>query len=124
MVEFVIWKKQIVFEVKRSARPKVNNFGGISKILNFHQNDLKFEEDLYFRSLNSEPIIFEINMDQKVNIGQISKIVNFHPIHLKFEEDLYFRALNSINQLFWRSTSAKRSTSDKIPKLTIFIQFT
>ena len=58
MVEFVIWKKQIVFEVKRSARPKVNNFGGISKILNFHQNDLKFEKILYFSSLNSTSQLF------------------------------------------------------------------
>ena len=31
----------------------VNNFGEISKILNFHLIDLKFDKDLYFRSLNS-----------------------------------------------------------------------
>ena len=32
---------------------KVNNLGEISEILNFHPIHLKFEEDLYFRSLNS-----------------------------------------------------------------------
>ena len=56
MVEFVIRKKPIVFEVKRSKgqhRPKVNSLGEISKILNFHPIDLKFEEDIYFMSLNS-----------------------------------------------------------------------
>ena len=56
MVEFGIVKKPIVFEVKRSngqRRPKVNNFSEISKVLNFHPIDLKFEEDIYFMSLNS-----------------------------------------------------------------------
>ena len=56
MVEFVIRKNLIVFEVKRAKgqhRPKVNNFGEFSKILDFHPIDLKFEENLYFRSLNS-----------------------------------------------------------------------
>ena len=48
--------RPIIFEVNRPKgqyRPKVNNFGGISKILNFHPNDLKFKEDLHIRSLNS-----------------------------------------------------------------------
>ena len=48
IIEFVIRKKSIVFEVKRSKgqhKQKVNNLGGISKILNFHPIDLKFEED-------------------------------------------------------------------------------
>ena len=56
MVEFVIRKKPIVFEFKRSKgqhRPKGNKLAKISKILNFHPIDLKFEQDLYFRSLNS-----------------------------------------------------------------------
>ena len=56
MVEFVIRKKSTVFEVKMSKgqhRPNVNNFGEISKILNFHPIDLKFEEDIYVGSLNS-----------------------------------------------------------------------
>ena len=73
MVEFVIRKKPIVFEVKRSKdqhRLKVNNLGEISKILNFHPIDLKFEEDLYFRSRNSNnQLFFKVNIDQKVNIG-------------------------------------------------------
>ena len=73
MVEFVIRKKSVVFEIKRSKgqhRPKVNNLGGISKILNFHPIDLKFEKDLYFRSLNStNQLVYEVNMDQKVSIG-------------------------------------------------------
>ena len=60
MVMFVIRKK--VFEEeegflclrsKGQHRPKVNNWGGISKILNFHPIDLKFEEDLHIWSLNS-----------------------------------------------------------------------
>ena len=34
------------------------NIGRISKIVNFHLNDLKFEEDLYFRSLNSTSQLF------------------------------------------------------------------
>ena len=33
--------------------PKVNIYGGISKNLNFHLIDLKFEEDLQIRSLSS-----------------------------------------------------------------------
>ena len=33
------------------------------------------------------PIIFEVNIGQKVNIGQISEVLNFHPIDLKFEQD-------------------------------------
>ena len=63
----------------------------ISKILNFHPIDLKFEEDLVQVTEFNQPFIFEVNMDhevhigQNVNIGQISKNVNFHPIDLKFE---------------------------------------
>ena len=59
MIEFVIRKKPIVFEVKSSKgkhRPKVNNFGEISKFLNFNLMDLKFVEDLDFRSLSSSTI--------------------------------------------------------------------
>ena len=37
---------------------KVNNWYEISKILNFQPIDLKFEEDLYFRSLNSTSQLF------------------------------------------------------------------
>ena len=48
----------------------------------------------------NKPIIFEVNMDQKVIIGHISKIVNFHLIDLKFEKDLYITLLNSNGQLF------------------------
>ena len=44
----------------------VNNLGGISKILNFHPIDLKFEEDLYFTSLNSSSqLFFEVSIDKK-----------------------------------------------------------
>ena len=63
MVEFVISKKPIAFEVKtskRQHRPKVNNWGEISKILNFHPIDLKFEEYLYIWSLNLVKYIFGI----------------------------------------------------------------
>ena len=55
MVEFVIRKKPVVIEVKRST---VNNLGDISKILNFHPIDLTFEEDFYFRSLNLTSQLF------------------------------------------------------------------
>ena len=41
-------------------RTKVNNKGGISKILNFHPIDWKFEEELYIWSMNSPLIIFEV----------------------------------------------------------------
>ena len=66
--------------------------------------------------IRKKTIVFEVNIDQKVNIGQrsttgeISKILNFHPIDLKFEEDLYFTSLNSTRQLFSRSTWTKRTT--------------
>ena len=53
MVEFVIREKPIVFSSKGQHRPKVNNYGGISKNLNSNPIHFKFEEDLYFRSLNS-----------------------------------------------------------------------
>ena len=46
LVEFVIRKKPVVFEVKRSTWPN-------SKIVNFHPIHLMFEEDLHYRSLNS-----------------------------------------------------------------------
>ena len=45
MVEFDVSRKPVVFEIKRTKsqhQPKVNNFGEISKILNFHLTDLKF----------------------------------------------------------------------------------
>ena len=38
---------------KGQHRPKVNNFGEISKFLNFHPIDLKFEEHFHISSLNS-----------------------------------------------------------------------
>ena len=47
-----------------------------------------------------QPIIFEINIKQKVNIGRICKIVSFHPIDLKFEEDLHIWSLNSSTTYF------------------------
>ena len=110
MVEFVRRKKPIVFEVKRSQgqhSPKVNNFGVIYKILNFHPIDLKFEEDLYLRSLNSTSQFFlsstwtKRSTQAKVNNeGEISKIVNFHPTDLKFEEDYRIWSLNSTTNYF------------------------
>ena len=67
------------------------------------------------------PIIFEVNIGQKVNIGRISKIANFHLIDLKFEEGLYFRSLYSTSQLFLRSTLVKRSTNiGQISKIANF----
>ena len=96
MVEFGIRKKPIVIEVKRSTTKVV-----FLKILNFHPIDLKFEEDLYFRSRNSTcQLFFEININGKVNIGRISKIVNFHSIDLKFEEELHIWSLNSTTNYF------------------------
>ena len=57
MPELVVRQTPIYFfEVKRSKghhRPKVNNFFQISKILNFHLINFKFEDDLHIRSLNS-----------------------------------------------------------------------
>ena len=51
---------------------------------------------------SNKPIVFEVNIDQKVNTVPRSttkvvflKILNFHPIDLKFEEDLHIRSLNS-----------------------------
>ena len=41
----------IIFNVKIGQ--KVNNLGEVSKILNFHPIDLKFEEELHIWSLNS-----------------------------------------------------------------------
>ena len=76
----------------------------MSKILNIHPIDLKFEEDLYFRSLNSMNRYFFLG--QRKPIGQhrpVSKIVNFHPIDLKFEEDLHIWSLNSTTNYFFSS---------------------
>ena len=53
MVEFEISKKPIVLRSKVQHRPKVNNFGAISKILNFHPIDLKFEQGFHISSLNT-----------------------------------------------------------------------
>ena len=92
------------------------NIGRISKIVNFHPIDLKFEEDLYFTSLNSTGKLFlsqhrpKGQQRPKVNnSSEISKILNFHPIDLKFEEYLYYRSMNSMSQLFLRPTWTKRS---------------
>ena len=52
MVEFVINKKPLDFEVKRSTQAK-DQLLSISKIVNFHLNDLKFEHDFHIGSLNS-----------------------------------------------------------------------
>ena len=70
--------------------------------LDFHPIDLKFEEDLYFRSLNSTSELFwRITWMKKVNnLGEISKFLNFHPIDLKFEEDLHIWSLNSTTNYF------------------------
>ena len=57
-VEFVMRKKPIVLRSKGQQRPKVNNIGEVSKILKFHPIDLKFEEDLYFRSMKSTSQLF------------------------------------------------------------------
>jgi len=50
--------------------PTEVNIGQISKIVNFYPIDLKFEEDLHFRSLNSTSNSFS---GQSVNIDLISK---------------------------------------------------
>ena len=84
--EKLLWQFQCSVQEYRSK---------ISKILNFHPIDLKFEEHMYLRSLNSTTIFLEVHIGQKANIGRISKIVNFRPIHLKFEEDLHIWSLNS-----------------------------
>ena len=120
--EFVIRRKPIVFEVKRSKGqhwPKVNNFGEISKILGSDWLEIWRGFILQVTEFN-QPIIFEVNIDQKVNIvpRSTTKVVflkssHFHLIDLKFEEDLYFRSLNSTRQLFLRSTLTERSTSAK-----------
>ena len=55
IVELVISMKSIDFEVKKikiNIGQKVNR-SHISKVVDFHLIDLKFEDDLYFRSLNS-----------------------------------------------------------------------
>ena len=56
MVEFVspfLQESLLFLRSKGQHRLKVNNLSGISKILNFHPTDVKFEEDIYFRSLTS-----------------------------------------------------------------------
>ena len=45
------------------------NIGQISKIY-FNAIDLKLEEDLHIRSLNSNTYYFEVTTDQKANIGK------------------------------------------------------
>ena len=80
MVELVISKKSIDLKAK-GQQP-----GRISKIINSHLIDLKFEEDLDIRSLNSTTNYFWGQHRPKVNnfYGAISKILHFHPIDLKF----------------------------------------
>ena len=62
------------------------SIGLISKIVNFHPIDLKFEEDLDIKSLNSTTNYFWGQHRPKVNnLGAISIILNFLLIDLKFE---------------------------------------
>ena len=80
---------------KGQHRPKVNNKVGISKILNFHQIDLKFEVDLYFRSLNSTRQLFlrstshpqEIRKTNKKNFSGVLTAPMFST--LKISEYIY-----------------------------------
>ena len=109
------FKSPIIFEVnikqKVNIGPRSTTKVVFRKFLNFHPIDLKFEEDLYFMSLNSTSQLFLRSKGQhrpKVNnLGEISKILSFHPIDLKFEEDLYFMSMNSTSQLFLRSKGQK-----------------
>ena len=114
MVEFVIGKKSLVFKVKRSKGQQICQ---ISKILNFHLLTINLNRIFISAYCIQPPIIFEVNIGQKVqhwpkvnNLGEISEILIFHPIDLKFEEDIYFRSLNSTSQSFLKSTWTKRST--------------
>ena len=91
MVEFVICKKHIVFEVKRSTQAKGQQLCQISKILNFHPIDLKFEQDLQIRSLNSTTNYFEVNIAQKATIGHISKI---DPLYIFLKPFVTFKAFD------------------------------
>ena len=88
-------------EPKGQHRPKFNNYAGISKILNFHASDFKFEEDLHISLLNSTSIYFWGQHRPKVNKGRISKIVNLYLIDLKFSEELPIWTLNSTTNYFW-----------------------
>ena len=92
------WSDRIlfIFEVKRSSKAQGQQLSQISKILNFHLIDLKFEDHLHIRLLNSPKYYFE------VNVRHISKIVNFQSIDLKFEEHFNIRSLNSsITCYYW-----------------------
>ena len=93
-----------------SPKPTTNYFWGhhwpngqqrpnISKIVNFH---LTWNLNRIFRSSHwiQPPIIFDVNIGQKVNIGRISKTVTFHLIHLKFEQHIYVFSLNSTTTTF------------------------
>ena len=106
MVEFVTRKKPIVFEVKIIGQKSTSLVRFLNSSI-FIRYDLKFEEDLYFGSLNSTTNYFggqrwpKGQHRPKVNdLGAISKIVTFHLINLKFEEDLYFGSLNSTANYF------------------------
>ena len=53
-VELIKSKKPIDFEVKRTRWAECQRLCEISKkIINFHPNDLKFEENLHIKSVNS-----------------------------------------------------------------------
>ena len=91
----------IIFEVNIGQKVNMGqkvNIGQISKIANFYVIDLKFEEDLHIRSLNSTTNYFW--GQQRPKAGQISKFVNFHPIDLIFEKELHISSLNSTTNYF------------------------
>ena len=81
-------------------RSKGQHLSQISKIINFHPIDFKFEEDLHIRSGNSTTNYFGGHQ------GEIPKIVNFHSIDLKFEDNyLHIRSLNSTTNYFFGQIS-------------------
>jgi len=84
-----------IWSTKKGDVGQKANLGRFSKILKFHPIDLKFEQDLQIRSMNSTTYYVCGYHRQKVNIDRISKILNLNPINLKFEEHLHIRSLNS-----------------------------
>ena len=116
---------------KGQHRPKVNNLGAVSKIINFHPIDLKFEQDLHFRWMNSTTYYFWGYHRPK---GQNRSKGQFGPTFIKLS--IFIRLIWNlkrnciscpwiqppINFMINISQKVKIGQKAKFPKSSIFIQ--
>ena len=108
MVELVIRKKAIVFEVNMDQKVNIGQRSTTKVVFLKSPIFIRLTWNLkrsYFSGQWIEPANYFWGLKLKRPAeASISKIDNFHPIDLKFEDDSHFRSMNSTSQFFLRST--------------------